>query len=199
MSEKEEKKETIEVTASTEKKHEDELLDQFFNKKKAKVSYCEVDNKNVAEYEIKKEFEKYTYYKKLCREHALQVASALSSVLLPYFDPSKLPSPADVLHVYNKPYLRAYVKDYKDFNAYGLVRILLLINDEMFPEFAIYTTFDMLKIIKDAFKGFNVEMEEHKISIRTNRFNLFLYGLPYKPKTIKLTEIGKLSEGEEDE
>jgi hypothetical protein len=68
------------------------------------------------------------------------------------------------------------VLDYYDFEADGLIRVLLREDKTLFPELALYTKpyVDVLESLRQA--GFREE-ERGKWVLRTDKFNIFVYGV----------------------
>jgi hypothetical protein len=74
------------------------------------------------------------------------------------------------------------VLDYYDFEADGLIRVLLREDQTLFPELALYIklyslthlAIDVLESLRQA--GFREE-ERGKWVLRTDKFNIFVYGV----------------------
>jgi len=160
-------------------------LDKYFDKVDEKTAgSCEVFGcKNKGIYKVKSEYEKFLPFKHYCKYHAEQVAKRLR---VRGFDPDfstyakkHLPPISDFLEAYEQAWLRDFVKNYKDFKVKeAIVRLLLLKDNKVFPEFAIYIPEGLFEaMLKTWIKDFGCKFDisKGKIAIRTNKFNLFIY------------------------
>jgi len=82
----------------------------------------------------------------------------------------------DKIKVRKRLIKKPIVIDYYDFKADGLIRVLLREDKTLFPELALYTKLyiDILESLRQA--GFREE-ERNKWVLRTDKFNIFVYGV----------------------